>query len=501
MPVAKARAVDWPVIGLLAVAGILLLAGLDNGLLWQDEAETALLARRILQFGYPRAYDGLNYIEIEPFGYGPAQAWIYSPWLPFYVLAGTFFLLGQATWVARLPFAIFGWVTVLLTWRLACHLTAQRRIQRLSVALLTCSVPFLLHMRQCRYYAMATMLLTAVCLLYLRFLAQPTRGRAAALSVVLVLLFHTNFGTFIPTFAALFAHQAGWGTRPAGRRFLLGAAGVVACTFPWVLFAYRPAFVGAFRLERLYDHLEYYVRVTNKYLVPVGFMALASLAIWAAGRRVRPGALRAPSAAGWALVLMGLLHVAFLALPDQRHMRYLMPAVPLFVIGEAWWLVRWWLQGRLRLAGWVVAGLALFSNVLQSPAWAVPLVDVADELTHPYVGPMEGVVGLLRREGKPGQTVKIAYDDRTILFYTELKVTRPSEFVRETYPDWIVIRRGWTPKHFFRGAHFRRIEATYDRLELDAPDAFWQNREDPGLHHFRRAWWPRPVVVYRKRRG
>ena len=80
-----------------------------------------------------------------------------------------------------------------------------------------------------------------------------------------------------------------------------------------------------------------------------------------------------------------------------------------------------------------------------------------------------------------------------------MKVEPPSQFLRQTDPDWLVPRGGWTPKTFFSNAYFRRIEAGYERIELDAPDAFWQNREDPGLHHFRRAWWPPPVVIYRKR--
>jgi hypothetical protein len=53
--------------------------------------------------------------------------------------------------------------------------------------------------------------------------------------------------------------------------------------------------------------------------------------------------------------------------------------------------------------------------------------------------------------------------------------------------------------YFFTSLYFHRIEARYERIELDAPDAFWQNREDPGLHHFRRAWWPAPVVMYQRK--
>ncbi len=72
-------------------------------------------------------------------------------------------------------------------------------------------------------------------------------------------------------------------------------------------------------------------------------------------------------------------------------------------------------------------------------------------------------------------------------------------FLQETYPDWIIIRRNRIPMEFFTGRYFYRIQATYDRIELDSPDAYWQNREDPGEHHFKTPSFAPPMVMYRKR--
>ncbi len=180
-------------------------------------------------------------------------------------------------------------------------------------------------------------------------------------------------------------------------------------------------------------------------------------------------------------------------------MRYLMPIFPVLAIGEAWWFIQWWITQRFRLIGWVLVALALLTNVLQSPHPQMLLMNFGYELTHRYVGPMEGVVDYLRAHGRPDQTVKIPYDDRTVMFYTNMRVEPPSEFHRATFPDWLVLRAGRFSPYFLQTAYFRQIEADYERIELDAPDAFYQNREDPGLHHFQRAWWPPPVVMYRKR--
>ena len=48
-----------------AVASVLLFARLGDRALWQDEAETALLAHSVLERGLPTAFDGRNWISQE----------------------------------------------------------------------------------------------------------------------------------------------------------------------------------------------------------------------------------------------------------------------------------------------------------------------------------------------------------------------------------------------------------------------------------------------------
>jgi hypothetical protein len=199
----------------------------------------------------------------------------------------------------------------------------------------------------------------------------------------------------------------------------------------------------------------------------------------------------------WFLILLVTAHVLFLLLPDQRHMRYLIPIMPLLVIGEAWWLAAW--LRRARWVGMALLLLALLTNSLQSTHRRIPLVEFLGELTHDYTGPMEGVVQYLNTHARPGDVAKIPYDDRTMMFYTTVTVERPSRFLQESFPEWVIIRRDWIPTAFFTSEYFRQIEATYDRIELDAPDVVWQNREDPGSHHFRTVPDAPRVIIYRRR--
>jgi hypothetical protein len=107
------------VIGL--AAAVLLFWSLDAKYLWQDEANTAVLAVRMLRFGKPLAYDGVNFVgldhfpmellePIEPRSHHPQDevdyyirhrylkadtTWKWHPWGQFVATALSIRLLGQ----------------------------------------------------------------------------------------------------------------------------------------------------------------------------------------------------------------------------------------------------------------------------------------------------------------------------------------------------------------------------------------------------------------------
>jgi hypothetical protein len=49
------------------MSAMFLLWGLGDKYLWQDEANTGVLAVRLLRFGRPLAYDGVNLVSIDHF--------------------------------------------------------------------------------------------------------------------------------------------------------------------------------------------------------------------------------------------------------------------------------------------------------------------------------------------------------------------------------------------------------------------------------------------------
>jgi hypothetical protein len=202
------------VLMLCAVAALLLLPNLGGPRLWADEGDTAVFARTIVERGLPYAWDGRTFSESDRGRRLNADLLLVgTPWLPFYVTAGSFALLGESAFSARLPFALCGVASVALLYLLVLRLTADRRAALAAAALLLGSVQFLLYARQCRHYPMNAALTLVVLIGFLRLRERP---RDPLFAIAAVLLYHTH---------------------PLPAAATLGAAGALAVLHP----AFRPA--------------------------------------------------------------------------------------------------------------------------------------------------------------------------------------------------------------------------------------------------------------------
>ena len=174
-------------------AFFLLFYHLDNHLLWEDEAETAVLAKNIVQFGVPRTFDGTNYIVLHgAIDETSKHIWIWSPWLQEYVAATSFSLFGPTTWAARAPFALFGWCSLVLLARVAFKIYRSHWIALSSALLLGTSEVFLLHARQCRYYSISVF--AEILLMYgIHQLCAKKRDGVWLAALALILQFYSNY--------------------------------------------------------------------------------------------------------------------------------------------------------------------------------------------------------------------------------------------------------------------------------------------------------------------
>ncbi len=240
----------WAIVGL---AGLLLFWALDGRRLWQDEAETALLGRNILRFGVPIAHDGTNVVsqeagrEFVPDRRFPAFLWRWSPWVQFYLAAGSLGIFGSTTFAARLPFAVLGLATVPATYLLARRLFLSVAVARLSALYLTLSVPFLLHARQARWYSVSYLLIVLL-LLSVEAMVRKRRYSAVGFAVSGTLLVHTNYYVAVGVLLALVPAAA---VLRAERSFLLRLAKASGAVFVLALPVF--AFFGAWEKGTAFD--------------------------------------------------------------------------------------------------------------------------------------------------------------------------------------------------------------------------------------------------------
>src|SRR2546427_12443260 len=171
------------------IAAGLIFTNLGSDYLWADEGDTAVLASNILKFGVPKAWDGVTFMDSD-FGARENEqlVMVRSPWVQYYVTAASFLVFGQNTFAARFPFALAGWMSILLVYFFLWRSIGSRLTAFSAAALLVLSVQFLLYARQCRYCALNMLL---ICWLFWSFFRMKSTRDCVPFIIAAGLLFLT----------------------------------------------------------------------------------------------------------------------------------------------------------------------------------------------------------------------------------------------------------------------------------------------------------------------
>jgi 4-amino-4-deoxy-L-arabinose transferase-like glycosyltransferase len=497
---------DWISLGLLgALASVLLLTDLGEPYLWQDEAQTAVIARTIFDGGVPLGSDGRNFFSQEQGAeYADGYVWRWHTWLSFYAVAASFALLGETTFAARLPFALFGIATVLLGYGVGRRLWQSRDAALCGGALLALSVPFLVLARQCRWYTMAAFFALLGIHAYSR-IGPGERRHSVTLFFAATLLFHTHYFYVATLLATLLAHSLLL-ERARFPRVLVVSAAVTVVNAPFILWfssirygeAYAAYLTSVTATLAIGGHLLQDLFVY--FLDPVFLLAPLFLVALRRRRGERPFSMEPATRSH--LVLLALFCAttigALSILSPGAYFRYLTPLV----------------APALLIAGGMLGELAGASRAAAAAIFVLwlavsPIRDFVYEIGHDFDGPIEGIVRFLEARAEPGDTVAISYGDMPLKFYTELRVIgglTGEDLSQAAGADWIVLRR-----HQFTAVD-RQVKAAlaehvvpgeYVEYRLRFPDTAFENREDPRMHRYRSApaGFERVVVFGRKRPG
>lgn len=227
----------WPFAILAALGLALLLTNLGSDYLWADEGDTAVLASNIVKFGVPRAWDGVTFTDSDK---GAREnddlVMVSHPWMQYYVVAASFFVLGENTFSARLPFALAGWLTIPLVYAFVWRVTTNRWAAFYAAALTVLSVQFLLYSRQCRNYSL-NMLLT--CWLFWIFFRMKSARSCMLFALAAILLFHTHPFGILPVGVLGILTLIYRPFLPQRRWFWLAIPAILIFTLPWLALARR----------------------------------------------------------------------------------------------------------------------------------------------------------------------------------------------------------------------------------------------------------------------
>jgi 4-amino-4-deoxy-L-arabinose transferase-like glycosyltransferase len=480
------------------LAGVLLFANLGNQYLWQDEAETALLGRRVLEYGYPKAFDGKNLINPTiRTSFSGDYGWRYHPWGQFYITAAAFRVFGESNFSARLLFALMGLLNIPLLYILALRLTRERFTALMASVLTVFSVNYLLLMRQARYYAPAVFLVLVALVFYSRYLEKRKFWDILPVYLALAALGYTVHGMFVPVFAAICLHYFIFGfSRKSFLGFLVFAALTAASVAPWFLYSNSSAHVAVINAKRLWQNFEFQIRMINKFIMPVFFFlgVYAFRLIWRRRWKIElsDGEKRA---LGLIFTVLLVSMGAFL-FAQERNFRYLVYFIPLLAIVQAMILLRLFRFNKVLFG--VFLALSIFTGVFNMGRFECYFPKYLYEITHDYDGPIEGIVRFLNANAAADDEVKIIYGDLPVMFYTDLKVDNFGVYDADHMPKWIVLRRHWGES--LDSSYFREVNETYKKHVLDYPDIKWENRPgDLGYHKFMTVKDSPGVIIFEKR--
>ena len=472
---------------------ILLLANLGNHYLWCDEAQTACISKTVLTSGLPRGYDGKNFFSMEQgadFGHG--YVWRWHSWLQFYVLAGFYKVFGVSTFVSRLPFALFGFGTILMTYFFARSLWPDTHIPEIAAALLTLSVPFLLLCRQCRYYSLV-MFFSMLSLFAYVALLQRRKYASVLLFIAAVMLFHSMHIYIFVLCAALFSHAVIF-HRDRLVKLVIVLAAAILFVLPWMIWMATMKYSNwLIPVPFIKFVLKIYLGYFFGYIFPVWMLAVALVAggvkLAKNGYSLKGGGLFLDK------IMLPVFFIIFnivlmIILVPFFYFRYLAPAIPLAIILIAV-IVYTLAEAHFLFAAATVVVLIATSQ----------LNDFIYEITHDYIGPAKCISRYLNEHGRPDDIVATHWWVIPLMFHTDMKVLcdfPPGDVELAVNARWIITSRFGPDSEMFKFLKTNIDWSRYKKIELDCPDISSENREDPKEHFFRTFSSEDKVLIYER---
>lgn len=230
----------------ICIMAILLLYNISNRYMFADESVEALIGKNILQFGFPKVWDGTNLSLAGVNGneFNEALIPIRNNWLPYYIAA-----LGQlisnilglgvqaSVGIMRVLFSLIGIAGAFGYYHLAKELSRSYVKANISLCLFAFSIPLLLYIRSI-YYLAPTLTFTIITVLfYIKYINCRKKKQLFMFLSSAVFLFHSFYPYFfITVFSLILIYFIFDYDKDTFKELLVGSGCVAILTIPWYLY-------------------------------------------------------------------------------------------------------------------------------------------------------------------------------------------------------------------------------------------------------------------------
>ncbi len=481
---------------------------LDGWYLWQDEANTALLSKNILYFGYPQVHDGKNVIwpgvsDAAPNG----TYWILWGWFPLYLNALIFKILGISTFTARFASALFGVFFVAYIFHSTRKISNSNIPAFLAALLIIFSITISLHVRQCGYYIFT--IFFSYLIIYSLYLLKEKKIFLYIFSSLLLLNTHILIWGVIALFSTIYIL-----CDSSLQRIKIIITNCI-CSIPFlVMYKFWILFERTGTPQTSEDFLSYPLRILyyidsiSITIMPLSLICVFFIIFVLLRKNFDKNIDR-------------FIHISFLLsfltilliplLTRFIFLRYILFIFPLLIISLVFISTETFKINKV-LGSCLLTTLIIFAglNYRQSldKSFYSQLPQFIYELTHKEIDANKAICNYLNQNAKPNNTILCNYEDFPIIFYTGLKVrggpggiglaNNYQNKVLKTpvveKPDWIIVRKGWS--HLYKKEIQKIINShEYEEIILPYEDTFWGNRESPFEHFFAQPILQTPIKI------
>lgn len=330
-----------------------------------DETGTLFVARTILKYGFPSAWDGQMLLSLSNGAdftkIGDFYLWNWHPWLQFYITFLGIFFWGDSVEGTRMPFALFGVFTVIILYFTAHELFKNKFISFMISMHLIFLLPFFLYVRNVRYYSLGAFF--SILTIYLLIRYRKNKWSLTSTIILFLstfLLFHTNYIIWVST---LFLLIISWLIKKNRSLLIIILFEIVFGAIWYLIFKPFGGNVGIssnFGWE-FAKNIGHYFSYTNNYLFPLILFPF----VYAVLRSSKSSLKSSTILLSFVIAIKLFFYSIFL----YAHGRYLVELAPIFLLFYGF-IYKYLLEKKLAIVCLLFFLVTITTNILNLAIYA-----------------------------------------------------------------------------------------------------------------------------------